>query len=451
MREPPLFPEPIAVGVTEENGTYDEPVQSTKSMLNVQLPQRKGKGPFRCRHCNSICLYRENMKRHMRRHHPNSSKLDFDPVKDLNSIEMVGRKAALAKPTTSTPNTSLFNTTDEFIPMDDSFADEPVEISPPNTPSNSGGPISHYSCSLCDYITRDVAPTAMKQHVMIHFKYRPFYCPYCPNFRGVRSFTVKKHIRSCHRGKALHVQEDRDEDLERKVLQNFQKIRKGKPVPQTHQSFNSRTKTVYECQECGLRQESKRDIRRHLCRHIGYKPCLCAYCEFQEPDSGSMKKHFRVKHKSHGVKFIMREEPEQEKLLDEMMKASTKVITITTPSKYSMHHSATEDNSIISDRSDLTEPEAPLFNTIENILPDDSGSFLDEVREDELDDTEESNLTIDEDDYAPSASTSSRNKSSSTCAYPRASAMWIKNLKKGMVIQRCPLCEYFHMRRAKVS
>ncbi|ELU11547.1 hypothetical protein CAPTEDRAFT_34881, partial [Capitella teleta] len=202
---------------------------------------------YRCAYCEFVTAEGSSMRGHCQSQHPNAESLL------MPGAEMLG------------------NAYDDLV--------GPFMV---KNGTNGGS-----KCKICGYHQEGASP--LKRHIMaVHLKFYPFKCKYCE-----LGIDAKRHVFSQH--------------LRRREYTcrycNYEGNRPGSVRSHLARSFNSRTKTVYECQECGLRQESKRDIRRHLCRHIGYKPCLCAYCEFQEPDSGSMKKHFRVKHKSHGCSY----------------------------------------------------------------------------------------------------------------------------------------------------
>ena len=187
-----------------------------------------------------------------------------------------------------------------------------------------------YVCKYCKF--RGVNLTSIRHHVMRHFNYNPYSCPYCSSCVSVKNFQVKQHILTHHPLKQLRVLHRRDEVMEANVREGWVKMNKhghkiavrksptkelvrphlkvfpvryrpvaGASRPKKSPGMAKPRKDVNQigrliCPLCDTSCTNLCTLRRHLMRELDYKPYSCAICGHRDIMETFIKLHFTSKH-----------------------------------------------------------------------------------------------------------------------------------------------------------
>ena len=196
--------------------------------------------------------------------------------------------------------------------------------------------LKRYKCLNCN-ISKD-SPKMLREHMQIHFDYKPFVCKYCS--AKLQSFAnVKRHINNAHTGKTVKYSMVKDEKIEKKLDDMLEKVCKqrekenSKMINSTVQMIKKKPekrslesdeeilppkkkkRAIIETDDNTSQDESEEEedssaIRYRVVREPGTNAKLfqCAKCDFKTPKKerlhGHLGKHAVRKNQTQNQKHI---------------------------------------------------------------------------------------------------------------------------------------------------
>lgn len=134
------------------------------------------------------------------------------------------------------------------------------------------------SCPKCSTLIASVP--LLKNHLFLHFNYRPYHCKYCSK-TYVKVSNVKWHIQTAHPDKEVKYKYLKNEAVEGKVEKNIKIAKKSQGKCSRPSFLNNlemytdgirRDKTQFYCDICGKKNIVASHIKRHIeINHAGIK------------------------------------------------------------------------------------------------------------------------------------------------------------------------------------